>query len=339
MLVVMQAGTPQHSHDAVLHEITQRGFQAFSTVSAERTVIAAVGAMRSDETLRALAALPGVEKVAPIAKPYKLASRMEHRERTVVNVQGIRIGDPQEVVVMAGPCTVENRAQAYAAACAVKAAGARILRGGAFKPRTSPYSFQGLAEAGLQILHEIGQELQLPIITECMSPEDVELVASYADIVQIGARNAQNFSLLKRVGAIDTPVLLKRGMSTTIEEFLMAAEYILAAGNPNVILCERGIRTFETATRNTLDLSAIPVLHEESHLPVVIDPSHATGHWKYVAPMAKAAVAAGADGLLIEVHPKPEEALCDGAQSLRPETFAAMMDALGVIAPAVGRRV
>jgi 3-deoxy-7-phosphoheptulonate synthase len=242
-------------------------------------------------------------------------------------------------VIMAGPCTVESYEQVYAAGVAVKAAGARILRGGAFKPHTSPYSFQGLEEEGLQILQQVGKELHLPIVTECMNPEDVELVASYADIVQIGARNVQNFSLLKRVGKIDTPVLLKRGMSTTIEEYLMSAEYILSAGNAKVILCERGIRTFEKATRNTLDLSAVPVLHAESHLPVVVDPSHATGVWQYVAPMAKAAVAAGVDGLLIEVHPSPKDALCDGPQSLKPETFRQLMTDIAPIARAVGRQM
>jgi 3-deoxy-7-phosphoheptulonate synthase len=276
--------------------------------------------------------------LAGVKVGYKLASKIEYRERTIVDVQGVPVGGT-EVIVMAGPCTVENYEQVYTAGEAVKAAGARILRGGAFKPRTSPYSFQGLEERGLRLLHQVGKELQMPIVTECMNPEDVELVASYADIIQIGARNAQNFSLLKRVGQVDTPVLLKRGMSTTIEEFLMATEYILSAGNPQVILCERGIRTFEKATRNTLDLSAVPVLHAESHLPVIVDPSHATGYWQYVLPMAKAAVAAGADGLLIEVHPSPKDALCDGPQSLKPETFSQLMQDIAPIARAVGREV
>jgi 3-deoxy-7-phosphoheptulonate synthase len=338
MIVVMKAGAEADKSLSVVREIERLGYQPHPIYGVERTVIAAIGDERGKAALQALEAFPGVEKLIPILKPYKLASRLEHRERTVIDVQGILIGGP-EVVIMAGPCTVEYYDQVYEAAEAVKAAGARLLRGGAFKPRTSPYSFQGLEEEGLRILQQIGKDLHLPIVTECMNPEDVELVAGYADVVQIGARNVQNFSLLKRVGRIDKPVLLKRGMSTTIEEYLMSAEYVLSAGNPHVILCERGIRTFEKATRNTLDLSAIPVLHAESHLPVVVDPSHATGHWAYVTPMAKAAIAAGADGLLIEVHPHPEDALCDGPQSLKPETFRQMMQEMAPIARAVGRQL
>lgn len=338
MIVVMKAGAESDESQAVVQEIKRLGYQSHPIYGVERTVIAAVGDERGKAALQALEAFAGVEKVVPILKPYKLASQIEHRERTVIDVQGVPIGGT-EVVIMAGPCTVECYEQVYAAGVAVKAAGARILRGGAFKPRTSPYSFQGLEEAGLRILHQVGKELHLPIVTECMNPEDVELVTSYADIVQIGARNIQNFSLLKRVGQIETPVLLKRGMSTTIEEYLMSAEYILSAGNPRVILCERGIRTFEKATRNTLDLSAIPVLHAESHLPVIVDPSHATGHWQYVAPMSKAAVAAGADGLIVEVHPHPKDAWCDGPQSLKPDTFSQMMREVASIARAVGRQV
>jgi 3-deoxy-7-phosphoheptulonate synthase len=338
MIVVMKAGAESEESQAVVQEIERLGYQSHPIYGVERTVIAAVGDERGKAALQALEGFAGVEKVVPILKPYKLASQIEHRERTVIDVQGVPIGGT-EVVIMAGPCTVEGYEQVYAAGVAVKAAGARILRGGAFKPRTSPYSFQGLEEAGLRILHQVGKELHLPIVTECMNPEDVELVTSYADIVQIGARNIQNFSLLKRVGQIDTPVLLKRGMSTTIEEYLMSAEYILSAGNPRVILCERGIRTFEKATRNTLDLSAIPVLHAESHLPVIVDPSHATGHWQYVTPMSKAAVAAGADGLIVEVHPHPKDAWCDGPQSLKPDTFSQMMREVASIARAVGRQV
>ncbi len=338
MLVVMEDGHNTTHHMTVVDEILQLGFQPYTAQSSNRTLITAIGDERNKTTLMALESIPGVEKVTPIPQPYKLASRVEHRERTTITVRDITIGG-SEVVIMAGPCTVEHADQVAEAAQAVKAAGAQMLRGGTFKPRTSPYSFQGLEEEGLRILHDVGQELHLPIVTECMSPEDVELVASYADIVQIGARNAQNFSLLKRVGKIDKPVLLKRGMSTTIEEFLLAAEYILAAGNPNVILCERGIRTFESATRNTLDLSAIPVLHASTHLPVIVDPSHSTGHAEYVAPMTKAAVAAGVDGLLIEVHPHPEQALCDGAQSLTPEAFTVLMQELTLITHAVGRRM
>lgn len=338
MIVVMQAGAEVEKREAVVQEIERLGYRPHLIVGVERTVIAAIGDEREKAALQALEGFPGVDKVVPILKPYKLASNIEQRERTVIDVQGVPVGGT-DVVVMAGPCTVESYAQVYTAAVAVKAAGARILRGGAFKPRTSPYSFQGLEEVGLQILHQVGKELHLPIVTECMNPEDVELVASYADIVQVGARNVQNFSLLKRVGQIDTPILLKRGMSTTIEEFLMSAEYILSAGNARVILCERGIRTFEKATRNTLDLSAIPVLHAETHLPVIVDPSHATGYWQYVTPMAKAAIAAGADGLLIEVHPSPKDALCDGPQSLKPETFGRLMQGIAPIARAIGRQV
>jgi 3-deoxy-7-phosphoheptulonate synthase len=334
----MKAGIDAAHHTMVLDEMMQLGLQPFSAQGGGRTLITAIGDSHGEAARMALAALPGVEKVAPILQPYKLASRMEHRERTTVTVRDITIGGP-EVVVIAGPGTVEHAEQVAETARAVQIAGAQMLRGGSFKPRTSPYSFQGLAEEGLRILYDMGQTLQMPIVTECMAPEDVDLVASYADVVQIGARNAQNVSLLKRVGQIDKPVLLKRGMSTTIEEFLLAAEYILAAGNPHVILCERGIRTFEPATRNTLDLSAVPVLHAATHLPVLVDPSHATGHWEYVAPMTKAAVAAGADGLLIDVHPHPEQALCDGAQSLKPATFATLMRELTPITHAVGRRM
>lgn len=338
MLIVMQRNATRMMRDIVMDQISRLGYQALPGESDGRVVITAFGDGEAKGMRRDLANLPCVEDVVEIAAPYKFASRVAYRERTIVAVQGIPLGSP-EIVVMAGPCTVESAEQVWAAAEAVHAAGARILRGGAFKPRTSPHSFQGLGEDGLRMLRDVADALGMPIVTECMSTEEVDLVSAYADIVQIGARNAQNFSLLKRVGKIDTPILLKRGMSTTIEEYLMAAEYILASGNPNVILCERGIRTFEHATRNTLDLSAIPVLRQASHLPIVVDPSHATGHWQYVAPMAKAAIAAGADGLLIEVHPYPETALCDGAQSLKPTRFAKMMEEIKPIAHAVGRQV
>jgi 3-deoxy-7-phosphoheptulonate synthase len=281
--------------------------------------------------------MAGVENVVPILKPYKLASRQVKTARTVLNVDGVQIGGDQ-VVVAAGPCSVETREQVMETAVAVQAAGGRLLRGGAFKPRTSPYSFQGMGEEGLKLLVEARTVTGLPIVTEVIAPEDVDLVASHADVLQIGTRNAQNFPLLKRVGKTTKPVFLKRGMSSTIQEFLMSAEYILSEGNPNVILCERGIRTFETATRFTLDLSAVPVLKEESHLPVFVDPSHSSGHWRYVTPMALAAIAAGADGLLVEVHPRPAEALCDGPQALKPDTFQAMMDTLVKVAEATGRK-
>jgi 3-deoxy-7-phosphoheptulonate synthase len=278
-----------------------------------------------------------VESIVPILKPYKLASRQVKMGRTVLNIDGVQIGGDR-VVIAAGPCSVETREQVMETAVAVQSAGARLLRGGAFKPRTSPYSFQGMGEDGLKLLVEARAITGLPIVTEVMAPEDVDLVSEYADVLQIGTRNAQNFPLLKRVGKTNKPVFLKRGMSSTIQEFLMAAEYILSEGNPNVILCERGIRTFETMTRFTLDLSAVPVLKEESHLPVFVDPSHSSGHWRYVAPMALAAIAAGADGLLVEVHPRPAEALCDGPQALKPDTFQAMMDTLVKVAEATGRK-
>ncbi|MGD0275778.1 MAG: 3-deoxy-7-phosphoheptulonate synthase, partial [Syntrophales bacterium] len=271
-----------------------------------------------------------------ILKPYKLASREAREGRTVIRVGTLEIGGP-ELIVMAGPCSVENEEQLMESAYIVQKAGAHILRGGAYKPRTSPYSFQGMEEEGLKLLKKARERTGLPVITEVMNTTEVNLVEQYADIIQIGARNVQNFALLKQVGRARKPVLLKRGMMTTIEELLMAAEYILSEGNNEVILCERGIRTFETATRNTLDISAVPVLKELTHLPVIVDPSHASGHWKYVSPLAKAAVAVGADGLLIEVHPEPEKAISDGAQSLKPEKFYTLMEELRIISRAVGK--
>jgi 3-deoxy-7-phosphoheptulonate synthase len=277
-----------------------------------------------------------VEEVIEIAHPFKLVSRQLRQQRTVVDVHGVKIGGG-DLVVMAGPCSVESEAQVLEVADRVKESGAKILRGGAFKPRTSPYAFQGLKEQGLKYLAEARKRTGLPVVTEVLETESVELVAEYSDILQIGARNIQNFTLLRRVGEMGKPVLLKRGMATSIQEFLLSAEYILAAGNPSVILCERGIRTFETTTRFTLDLNAVPVLKKLSHLPVFVDPSHGTGHWDLVAPMAKGAVACGADGLIIEVHPKPEEALSDGPQSLKPAKFAQLMRELRPVAEAVGR--
>jgi 3-deoxy-7-phosphoheptulonate synthase len=282
--------------------------------------------------------MAGVETVLPILQPFKLASREVKGGKSVVKVGDLEIGG-QAVVVMAGPCSVESEAQMLQTAQAVKAAGAKVLRGGAFKPRTSPYAFQGMAEEGLKLLDVARSATGLKIVTEVVNPADAELVAGYADILQIGARNVQNFALLKRVGEVGKPVLLKRGIATTIKEYLMAAEYILAEGNYNVILCERGIRTFETSTRFTLDLNAIPVLSKLTHLPVFVDPSHGTGHWEYVSPMAKAAIACGADGLIIEVHPNPEEAQSDGLQSLKLEKFQQLMDELRPVAEAVGRRL
>jgi 3-deoxy-7-phosphoheptulonate synthase len=278
----------------------------------------------------------GVEQVIPITRAYKMVSREFKPENTVVNVNGVAVGG-DKFVVMAGPCAVENREQVLTAARAVKAGGACVLRGGAFKPRTSPYSFQGLGEEGLKILLAAKRETGLPIVTEVISPELVPLVSEYADILQIGARNMQNYALLEAVGKVRKPVLLKRGMMSTIEELLMAAEYVLSNGNQQVILCERGIRTFEKATRNTLDISAVPVIKRNSHLPIIVDPSHAAGHTEFVVPLALAAVAAGADGIIVEVHPCPETAWCDGVQSLSLEMFSDMMTGIRAVASAMGR--
>jgi 3-deoxy-7-phosphoheptulonate synthase len=302
-------------------------------------VIGAVGSSRGKEKLQAMENMPGVENVMPILQPYKLASLEVKPEKTIIPVRnGTSVGG-DAVVVIAGPCAVESEEQLIETARAVKAAGATMLRGGAFKPRTSPYSFQGMEEEGLILLRNARDETGLPIVTEVMKPSDIDVICKYADMLQVGARNVQNFALLKELGRIDKPVMLKRGMMTTIEEFLMSAEYILSGGNTKVILCERGIRTFETATRNTLDLSSVPLLRQRTHLPVVVDPSHGTGHWKLVAPMCYAAVAAGADGLLVEVHPHPEHAVSDGIQSLTPEKFSAMMARLGRFAEAADRRL
>ena len=338
MIVVMKAHATPDQIGAVVTRVEQAGFQAHRIVGVERTVVACVGEERGKDELQQLEQLPGVDSVMPVLRPFKLASRELHPEGTRVRAGGVEIGGPR-VVVMAGPCAVESGPQVLAAARAVKAAGAHMLRGGAFKPRTSPYSFQGLEDEGLLLLERAGREAGLPVVTEVMDTHDIERVAAHCDLLQVGARNAQNFALLRQLGKIDKPVLLKRGMSTRLEEFVMAAEYVLSAGNHQVVLCERGIRTFETATRNTLDLTAVPVLKEWTHLPVVIDPSHGTGVWSLVTPMALAAVAAGADGLLIEVHPQPEQALSDGPQQLRPSRFADLMRALAPVAEAVGRRL
>ena len=336
MIIVLKSGTSDAEVADVERRIQAMGYRPHTIRGELRNVIGAIGDDRGKERLRALEALPCVETVTPILQPFKLASREVRHDDTQVVVNGIAIGG-RTLVVMAGPCSVESRLQLLDVAARVKAAGARVLRGGAFKPRTSPYAFQGLEAEGLKLLAEAKRETGLPIITEVMEPERVDLVADYADILQIGARNVQNFSLLRRVAEVGKPVLLKRGMSTTIQEWLLSAEYVLSGGNPNVILCERGIRTFETATRFTLDLNAVPVVKKLTHLPVVVDPSHGTGHWEYVESMALAGVAAGADGLIIEVHPKPEEALSDGPQSLKPDRFAALMTRLRKVAQAVDR--
>ncbi len=301
-------------------------------------MIGVIGTRFEPQLGEQLEMLSGVEKVTPISKPYKLASREFQPMDSVIRVGDVEIGNG-DLVVMAGPCSVESMDQMMETALAVKAAGARVLRGGAFKPRTSPYAFQGMGEEGLRILAEVGQKTGLKIITEVMEPEQVDVVAAHADILQIGARSMQNFPLLREAGRVDKPVLLKRGMAATIDEWLMAAEYIMAAGNFNVILCERGIRTFETAVRNTLDLSAVPVVKRLSHLPIIVDPSHGTGKWYLVKSMGMAAVAAGADGLLIEVHPTPDTATSDGPQSLNIPNFRGLMDMLRVVGPAVGKKL
>jgi len=336
MIIVLKSRSSDAEVDEVCRRIAAMGYQPHTIRGELRTVIGAVGDDRGKERLRALESLECVESVTPILQPFKLASREVRRENTTIDVGGATIGG-RKVVVMAGPCSVESRAQVLEVAEKVKAAGASVLRGGAFKPRTSPYSFQGLEEEGLKILDEARRETGLPVITEVMEPDKVDVVAEHADILQIGARNVQNFSLLRRVAETRKPVLLKRGMSTSIQEWLLSAEYVLAGGNAQVILCERGIRTFETATRFTLDLNAVPVIKKLTHLPVVVDPSHGTGHWEYVESMAMAGVAAGADGLLIEVHPRPEEALSDGPQSLKPERFAALMAKVRRVAQAIDR--
>jgi 3-deoxy-7-phosphoheptulonate synthase len=330
MIIIMKGHATEKQIEEVIRWIESVGYKAHPSVGVERTVIGAVGDNRNKEILKYAESMPGVEKTMPILKPYKLASRESHQGNTIVSVGPVKIGGP-EFVVMAGPCAIESAEQLQECAYVAKKGGAKMIRGGAFKPRTSPYSFQGMEEEGLKILHQVSVRTGLPTVTEVVNPADVDIVESYADMLQIGARNIQNFALLKKVGHSRKPVLLKRGMSTTIEELLMSAEYVLSEGNANVILCERGIRTFETATRNTLDLSAVPVLKELTHLPVIVDPSHAAGNWKYVIPLSRAAVAVGADGIIVEVHPEPEKAVSDGAQSLKPEKFYQLMDELRAI--------
>jgi 3-deoxy-7-phosphoheptulonate synthase len=336
MIIVLRSGTSSADIDDVCRRIQAMGYTPHMIRGELRTVIGAVGDERGKEDLLSLQNLECVEMVQRILQPYKLASREIRDQPTQVRVNGVTIGGNQ-VVVMAGPCSVESREQVLEVAAKVKAAGATILRGGAFKPRTSPYAFQGLEEEGLKLLAEAKRETGLPVVTEVMEPDKVDVVAEYADILQIGARNIQNFSLLRRVAETKKPVLLKRGMATSIQEWLLSAEYVLAGGNPDVILCERGIRTFETSTRFTLDLNAVPVVKKLTHLPVVVDPSHGTGHWEYVEAMARAGIAAGADGLIIEVHPRPAEALSDGPQSLKPERFAELMGKLRRVARAIDR--
>ncbi|OIP26244.1 MAG: 3-deoxy-7-phosphoheptulonate synthase [Dehalococcoidia bacterium CG2_30_46_9] len=337
MIVVMKIGSSQGEIGGVVKRIEEAGLKAHLSQGVERTVIGILGRTFS-ELQDMLQLLPGVEEVIPVSKPYKLASREFHPERTIVKLNDLTIGG-NDIVIMAGPCAVENEEQLMATAWEVKSAGANILRGGAFKPSTSPYHFRGLGLEGLKILAKAREETGMPVVTEVMAPGDVELVASYADILQVGARNMQNFALLDEVGKLKKPVMLKRGLSATIQEWLLAAEYILNQGNEQLILCERGIRTFETATRNTMDLSAIPIIKKLSHLPIVADPSHGTGKWYLVSPMALAAVAAGADGLMIEVHPNPDTALKDGPQSLTFDNFRRLMSQLAPVVRAVDRKL
>ncbi|MCC6793711.1 MAG: 3-deoxy-7-phosphoheptulonate synthase [Candidatus Hydrogenedentes bacterium] len=338
-MIIVMASRAKDDIARVVAKIKELGYQAHLIEGVERTVIGAVGDERTKATLlEAMESMHGVESVMPILKPYKLASREMKPEYTVIKVNGVQIGGGA-FCVMAGPCSVESREQIIESAHVVKSGGGQMLRGGAYKPRTSPYSFQGMEEEGLKLLKEAREATGLPVVTEVMTPEQVKIVESYADMLQVGARNMQNFGLLKAVGKARKPVFLKRGMMSTISELLMSAEYIMSEGNREVILCERGIRTFETETRNTCDIAAVPVLKKLTHLPVFLDPSHATGHWDLVEPIARAAVAAGADGLMIEVHPRPVEALSDGGQSLKPERFKNLMDNLKPLVELMGKRI
>ena len=337
MVVVMEPGATEAQYEAVIERLDSYGFGVHRLTGVQQTVFGALG-VKPDFDVRHIRVLDGVKDVFRVTAPYKFASRTWHPDDTVVDVDGVPVGGP-EVIVMAGPCSVESEEQIELSAAAVAKAGARILRGGAYKPRSSPYAFQGLGESGLKMMREAADRHGLKVITEVMSESQIDVVAQYAHVFQIGARNMQNFSLLREVGRVGLPVFLKRGLSATIEEWLMSAEYVLAEGNPNVILCERGIRTFETATRNTLDLSAVPVVKKKSHLPVVVDPSHGVGLRDKIMPMARAAVAAGADGLMIEAHPNPPEALSDGPQSLYLDAFADLMVQVRRVAEAVDRTV
>ncbi|MEA3560433.1 MAG: 3-deoxy-7-phosphoheptulonate synthase [Candidatus Omnitrophota bacterium] len=337
MIIILKPGVTEQEIDHIVKRVEKLGLKPWISKGVEKTIIGVIG---EEDVLRVqpLEAIAGVEKIFPILKPFKLVSREFKSQDSIIDVKGVKIGG-KEVVVMAGPCAIENKDLLLETARAVKKAGAKILRAGAFKPRTSPYSFQGLGEEGLKYLRQAAEDTGLVTVTEVMDTRDVSLIAKYADMFQIGARNMQNFNLLKEVGQTKKPVLLKRGISSTIKELLMSAEYIASNGNFNIVLCERGIRTFEEYTRNTLDISAVPVIKELSHLPIVVDPSHGAGKWGLVAPLSKAAVAAGADGLLIEVHSCPEEALSDGAQSIIPERFVKLMQELRALAKVVDREI
>ena len=337
MVVVMEERAAEDRIQHVIATLVEKGFDVHRSTGAMRTVLGAVGGKREFDT-RLLEVMEGVQEVLRITEPYKLASRTFRPEATVVSMGDFRIGG-DEVIVMAGPCSAETEDQVEAAAGAVAKAGAKVFRGGAFKPRSSPYSFQGLGEDGLRMMRGACDRHNLKLVSEVMDVSQIEIVDRYADMLQVGARNMQNFTLLRELGRSRSPVLLKRGISATIEEWLLSAEYVLAGGNSDVVLCERGIRTFESYTRNTLDISAVPVIHKLSHLPIIADPSHGTGLRDKVAPMARAAVAAGADGLIIEVHPDPDQALSDGAQSVFPNQFERLMAELRIIAPAIGRSI
>ena len=338
MIVGMRTGSTQEEIDGVVQRAKSLGLSVQLNLGTDKTVVAILGSNTGQVPTDLFAVLPGVENVTRIMKPYKLASREFKGEDSLVSINGIEIGG-KRIIVMAGPCTVESEEQLMEAGKAVKEAGAYILRGGAFKPRTSPFSFQGMEKAGLELLARARKQFDIPVVTEVVDPHDVNLISKYTDILQVGSRNMQNFSLLTAVGKSKRPVVLKRGFSCTITEWLTAADYLLAEGDTQVILCERGIRTFENSTRFSLDICSIPVIKKASHLPVIVDPSHAAGHYSLVPSIAKAAVAAGADGLLIEVHPNPKEALVDGLQSLTPSDFTRLMEELRSVAKSVGRYI
>ena len=335
MVIVMEKQAPDEKIESVVAELIKRGFDVHRSTSSGQTVLGVVGDVATIDP-REFEVMDGVQEAVRVSEPYKLSSRTFKRDKTLVKLNGCTIGG-KDVIVMAGPCTIENEQQLFATAEAVARAGAKVLRGGAYKPRTSPYAFQGMGIEGLKLLQAAGKQYGMATVSEVMEISQIEKMLEYVDILQIGARNMQNFNLLSAVGQTRKPVLLKRGMAATIEEWLLASEYIMSGGNYQVILCERGIRTFDTYLRNTLDLAAIPVVQKLSHLPIIVDPSHATGRRDKVMPMARAAVAAGADGVMIEVHVEPEKALCDGPQSLYPEQFVELMDELRIIVPAVRR--
>jgi 3-deoxy-7-phosphoheptulonate synthase len=335
MIIIMDKSASSAQVDHIIEKIEKAGFSVHISDGEERSIIGVKG-VTHDIRENVFASMPGVDSVLRVSKPYKEASLEFHPDPTVLNIKGVEIGG-REIIVSAGPCSVEGEKMYREISNAVKEGGAKILRGGAFKPRSSPYSFQGMGEEGLKIMRTVGDELSVPVVTEAINPRSLELVVKYADIIQIGARNMQNYDLLKEAGNTGKPVMLKRGMAASIQDFLMSAEYILSEGNPNVILCERGIRTFETATRNTLDISVVPVIKKVSHLPVFIDPSHASGHVDYIESLSLAAVASGADGLIVEVHNSPEEAMSDGEQSLLPGDFCTLMAKIRRVAEAVGR--